>query len=579
MSLTEEVPCLTFRFPPTHIFLLQIWFGYASAKMTGIARAQKSSCTCSTNTLQYSEQHLERLGSIPSGTIAQELPFKTCSSSSSSSVGQPQPPPQRSGCFAAKLDVGRPQTSFEWAGLFTLHDVGTYEWNFRSNGAPFGEFSYPDPAIGIWIVASPDLESVQADAQAALENEGNSTVVVPGGTISLAEPRRQSLQFKTDALSTKFQLVATAPGQTYAVYTEHMPWEFAAVHLVSPTPATPAAGGPTAVFPSGATEFDLEPGSALPGAVGDEIPCIRARARNCRKAAKEGRCRWLKEEQQCTTCSGCSCHSKAPDCKAASPGGCRWWEKQCVPLKECAADDYSDCCGMSKQQCVGDTSCRWDRPGKICRGTAKQGKECSDVKGWKDSDKDTCDTYRSNLWCGTQPDGTEGTGLAWRRTDKFSDFADPNSGLHAGEACCGCGGGAKGSQQKVPTTKMTTTTGAPEGNGGEGEGRGEEGEASANDPDDGAPLPATTNQTTTSTQAAATAGESCVDLPRTQSWRDADRDSCFVYELKKWCGMQEDGQLGYGKGWSDGELFEDYVGTGGLHAGEACCACGGGGVA
>lgn len=585
--------------------MLQIWFGYASAKMAAVARAQKSSCTCSTNTLQYSEQHLQRLGAIPGKTIAQELPFETCSSSSSSSTNNDS----NGGCFAAKLAVGRPQTSFEWAGLFTFNRTGTYEWNFRSNGAPFGEFSYPDPAIGIWIVASADLESVQADAQAALETEDNSTVVLPLGTISLAEPRRQSLQFNTDALSTSFHFSVTAPGQTYAIYTEHMPWEFSAVHLIEPPPApsseAPLAGNAAAagaagaaVFPSEATEFDLGPGgsstSDLAGADAGanvdipKMPCIKARARNCRNAAKEGRCRWMKEEQQCTTCSGCSCHSKAAQCKSASEG-CRWWEKQCVPSQDCGADDYSGCCEKSKRECVFEKTCRWDKAGKMCRGTTKVKEDkCKDIKGWKDSDKDPCDTYRSRMWCGTKPDGTEGTGLAWRSTQQFSDYTDPNSGLHAGEACCGCGGGSMkgggaGGKQEPETPATTTQLPAPT--------------PAAPTPPPPPPPPSPTpppavtqaaatpaRASRTSTAAAPTTaavGKQCRDLPRgEQSWMDKERDTCFTYEHRKWCGIQEkDGKFGYGSGWSDGETFEDYIGTNGLHAGQACCACGGGEMA
>jgi hypothetical protein len=90
----------------------------------------------------------------------------------------------------------------------------------------------------------------------------------------------------------------------------------------------------------------------------------------------------------------------------------------------------------------------------MCRGSGVkiEAPKCADVltakkdgtgfKEWVDSDLDSCKTYRKKLWCNTNNgEGKGGVGWAWTPSDKFEDFKDPVSELHAGEACCGCGGG------------------------------------------------------------------------------------------------------------------------------------------
>ena len=52
---------------------------------------------------------------------------------------------------------------------------------------------------------------------------------------------------------------------------------------------------------------------------------------------------------------------------------------------------------------------------------------CTDRSGWKDSDGDTCETIVANGHC-----------------DAAADFAV--DGVDAKAACCGCGGGATGSE-------------------------------------------------------------------------------------------------------------------------------------
>ena len=62
---------------------------------------------------------------------------------------------------------------------------------------------------------------------------------------------------------------------------------------------------------------------------------------------------------------------------------------------------------------------------------------CKDtVSPWKDIYGATCDTYTDSGWC--TPTGLKGRG--W--VDKWGDFSDFSSGgVHAGQVCCGCGGG------------------------------------------------------------------------------------------------------------------------------------------
>jgi hypothetical protein len=315
-----------------------IWFGYASKKMASIAREQKSTCTCSTNTLEYSEQHLHRIGATPAETLALELPFDSCASGklvptatvppTLSNAVTTEQPPLRGGCFAANLKVGRPLTSFEWSGLFRFDQSGEYEWIFRSNGAPRGQFSYPDLAIGIYVAEAATLASVQSTAQRVLANASSSAVVRPDGRISLVESRRQSLEFQTDSLYTRYKISVDKPNSTYAIFTEHMPWEFTATHMVGPIiDPTASTAAPSLVFPLDADEFALDPGAVVRDEAGVELPlCIKANRKSCRKAA--GRCRWLKEEEQCTTCSGCSCNAQKSRCKAASDDECTWWENE-----------------------------------------------------------------------------------------------------------------------------------------------------------------------------------------------------------------------------------------------------------
>jgi hypothetical protein len=233
---------------------------------------------------------------------------------------------------------------------------------------------------------------------------------------------------------------------------------------------------------------------------------------------------------------------------------------QCVTLDECAADDASGCCEVdSKRECRQNSSCRWDGKSEMCRGTVREPIPCVDLKiatadgsgeDWSDLDNDTCETYRQSMWCGTQPDGTGGVGWGWRPGDKFSDFTDPFTGLHAGQVCCRCGGGDDtGKQLNVtpiatkPASSVTSTV----------------------KPTNTAPAP---------TQITARKPV-CKDRV---FWTDNDGDTCGDYADRAWCGVGDDGtSFSYGPGWGDDSLmFEDYVGTNALHAGQACCACGGG---
>jgi len=93
-----------------------------------------------------------------------------------------------------------------------------------------------------------------------------------------------------------------------------------------------------------------------------------------------------------------------------------------------------------------------------------------------------------------------------------------------------------------------------------------------------------TDTTTTATGSSITTGttttrttEFCENLSTKngKAWQDKDGDICEGYVKNLWCAVK-DGEYTYGVGWgSEGDEWATYT-KDGMHAGQACCACGGG---
>lgn len=82
----------------------------------------------------------------------------------------------------------------------------------------------------------------------------------------------------------------------------------------------------------------------------------------------------------------------------------------------------------------------------------------------------------------------------------------------------------------------------------------------------------TKTSTTTTTTTVKCDDYNPTDAPQ---WTDLDQDTCVAYQNNEWCSKNEDGTW-YGVGWGiTGDTFETYA-NGGFHAGQVCCACGGG---
>jgi len=140
----------------------------------------------------------------------------------------------------------------------------------------------------------------------------------------------------------------------------------------------------------------------------------------------------------------------------------------------------------------------------------RAGQQCWDFNNFKDSDGDNCASYVDNLYCNS--DGSAGS--HWAEDQSFADYVN-NKGFHAGNACCGCGGG----DWKDVGDERTNME--------------------------------------------------CRDYPA--SFVDADGHSCEIYTKYSYCAA--DGT--YGVNWAAGQSYADYM-NGGFTAGTACCGCGGG---
>jgi hypothetical protein len=203
------------------------WYGYASSSMLAESSAQGTTCQCAPNSLGYSEQNLERVGSPPAAMLAAELPWMVCSDSSKATP--------RTGCTAS---LRRPSisanTAIEWAGLWDLQN-GTYLWTFYAQKKDGKSLSYPDPSMDVFIVSigpGSELSGAEGTADAAMSREdtvtvSETTVTASGlGKVSATAKTKQTLMFSEQA-KTQFTLDIAAKGR-YAIFTQHLPTEFMA---------------------------------------------------------------------------------------------------------------------------------------------------------------------------------------------------------------------------------------------------------------------------------------------------------------------------------------------------------------
>lgn len=225
------------------------WFGYPSQATLDLAQSQGTSCSCNVNALDYRENNLDRLGTLNADFFPASLPAGSCSE------------PLTNACTTIEQQPYRSEgSSIEWSGLWSLEAGKTYEWTFHAYWEGLNAtFAYPDPGMFVYVVESPDVESVasQADANLAAAVDLPAEIILPaGGTISYGESLFIEFTDTTVATSTTvlFQPTQTA---TVAVFTQHVPSEFMAhVLLDSETGEY--------VFPTSLTLYSDAVGTALP---------------------------------------------------------------------------------------------------------------------------------------------------------------------------------------------------------------------------------------------------------------------------------------------------------------------------
>jgi len=197
------------------------WSGYADANTTATAHSQVVACTCASNSIAFSEQHLARIGGPPPDVFSQELPFKTCSAGTSDI------------CYAsAKHPLLSKDTAVEWSGLWSL-SPGLYRWTLYASGkkepSASVKYEYPDPAIDIYITQCTSLDEVSSAADAALKNAA-SISIEHQGTLDLKANQKHTIRLEEGASHTFVDLQVEVAG-SYCMFTQHLPGEFGASYL------------------------------------------------------------------------------------------------------------------------------------------------------------------------------------------------------------------------------------------------------------------------------------------------------------------------------------------------------------
>eukprot|EP00038_Savillea_parva_P007949 m.173501 g.173501 ORF g.173501 m.173501 type:complete len:811 (+) comp13703_c0_seq1:55-2487(+) len=248
--------------------------------------------------------------------------------------------------------------------------------------------------------------------------------------------------------------------------------------------------------------------------------------------------------QRGSTCGLLQC---AQECAAQE--GCGW----SVPQNRCRAggktsklilaanpcSDWSDEPTTTTPAPTAPTTAPTARPTIFVADIA----ECQDDEGWTDKNGNDCKDYDRNAWCAQGRNENMGMqGQNWHSGDNFADFAN-SDGVDAGQACCVCGGGS--TLETAPPSTAAPVTAAP-----------------TNNP--------TMSPTKEPTYMPTNEPGQCHDWWADKTFVDSDGDTCETYA--QWC---QDGTYLPGA-WAQGETFETYTNSDGVHAGMACCICGGG---
>lgn len=306
----------------------------------------------------------------------------------------------------------------------------------------------------------------------------------------------------------------------------------------------------------------------------------------------------------------CSQYECGVDC--ANAPGCGWSGSRQECLQGLQTSDrelrMGNCqrgstCGLllCAQECAAEEGCGWSVNQNRCRAGAKTNKatleenpctdwtpapvtaaptrsptttpdvidetasaSCDNDDSWEDKNGNDCRDYEKNDWCSVSRVDMGGKqGANWQTGDNFEDFKN-SDGVHAGDACCACGGGTwqnvpTPSPTQAPTTSSPTTsppTASPTVH------------PTARPTTQPTKVPTTAAPTTASPTTPAPTG--CFDWYVNRVWGDRDGDGCNEYSA--WC---EDGTYKEGA-WAPGETFADYADENGVDAGDACCVCGGG---
>ena len=143
---------------------------------------------------------------------------------------------------------------------------GSYSWTLRAEGNPADGLEYHEPKMDIYVVKADEAGSRQSldinhnDAQMVINgsdgttvNAGESIVSYQAGTRKL----KQTLVLDSTSSTTTFNLEIETPGD-YLIYTEHMPWEFAAMVLEDTAASGATATGTRFLWAVEARDYVLQ---------------------------------------------------------------------------------------------------------------------------------------------------------------------------------------------------------------------------------------------------------------------------------------------------------------------------------
>lgn len=215
------------------------WYRYASSETLAQAHDQGTTCSCAYNELDYREKHLERLGGVSSTLMEQQLPGGSCAATTgstnaeSSSASASASSSTGSMCQTIDQQAYRSEGSaIEWSGMFALTANTTYQWSYFAYYNGKTEHSYPDPGMFIYVVEATSIESVAANADAALKaavDEDPKLIRTEGMTVSIQEDAVQYIQFTNTSLANSTTvLLQPTKDVSIAVFTQHVPSEFMA---------------------------------------------------------------------------------------------------------------------------------------------------------------------------------------------------------------------------------------------------------------------------------------------------------------------------------------------------------------